>query len=72
MKSHLIFGFLGKENYNISVERDLESALMNKLQMFLLELGKDFSFVARQKRINVDSDNYFIDLVFYNILYLLI
>lgn len=66
MKSHLIFEFLGNENYNISVERDLESALMNKLQMFLLELGKGFSFVARQKRINIDGDNYFIDLVFYN------
>lgn len=67
MKSHLIFEFLGNENYNISVERDLESALMNKLQMFLLELGKGFSFVARQKRINIDGDNYFIDLVFITI-----
>ncbi len=66
MKSHLILEFLGKGDYNISVERDLESALMDKLQMFLLELGKGFSFVARQKRINVDGDNYFIDLVFYN------
>lgn len=66
IKSPMIFEFLGKEDYTISVESDLESALMDKLQLFILELGKGFAFVSRQKRINVEGDNYFIDLVFYN------
>ena len=47
-------------------EKDLETAIINNLQMFLLELGKGFSFVARQKHIRFDDDDYFIDLVFYN------
>ena len=40
--------------------------MIDKLQAFLLELGKGFSFVARQRRITVDGDHYYIDLVFYN------
>jgi hypothetical protein len=40
--------------------------LLNKLQLFLLELGKGFSFVARQKRISADNEHFYIDLVFYN------
>jgi predicted nuclease of restriction endonuclease-like (RecB) superfamily len=47
-------------------ENDLEGGLMNKLKEFLLELGKGFSFVGRQKRITVDNDHYYVDLVFYN------
>ena len=47
-------------------ERELETALLGHLQKFLLELGKGFSFVARQKRITLDGDHFFIDLVFYN------
>ena len=47
-------------------EQQLETELLNKLQLFLLELGKGFSFVARQKRISADGDDFFIDLVFYN------
>jgi len=66
IKDPYIFEFLGKNDINLNIERDLESALMNKLQMFLLELGKGFSFVARQKRITIDGDHYYIDLVFYN------
>jgi len=66
MKDPYVFEFLGKNGVNIHAERDLESALMDKLQMFLLELGKGFSFVARQKRITVDGDHFYIDLVFYN------
>jgi hypothetical protein len=46
--------------------RELESALIEHLQKFLLELGKGFSFVARQKRISLDDENFYIDLVFYN------
>ena len=47
-------------------ESDLEQALMDRLQSFLLELGRDFFFVARQKRITLDGDHFYIDLVFYH------
>ena len=47
-------------------ERDLEQALINHLQKFLLELGRGFSFVARQKHITFDGEHFYIDLVFYN------
>jgi hypothetical protein len=48
------------------LEKDLEKGLVDNLQAFLLELGKGFSFVARQKRITADGDHFYIDLVFYN------
>ncbi len=48
------------------LERDLESNLLEHISEFLLELGRGFSFVARQRRIDVDGDNFYIDLVFYN------
>ena len=47
-------------------EKDLEQALINHLQKFLLELGRGFSFVARQKHITFDDEHFYIDLVFYN------
>ena len=47
------------------LERDLESNLLEHIQEFLLELVRVFSFVSRQKRIDVDEDNFYIDLVFY-------
>ncbi|MDO9326227.1 MAG: PDDEXK nuclease domain-containing protein [Methanoregula sp.] len=47
-------------------ERDLESAILRDLERFILELGTDFSFVARQKRITVDTTDYYIDLLFYH------
>ena len=47
-------------------EGDLEQALIDHLQHFLLELGRGFSFVARQKRFTLDRQDFFIDLVFYN------
>lgn len=47
-------------------EDELEQALMDRLQEFLLELGKGFAFVARQQRIATETENYYIDLVFYN------
>ena len=47
-------------------EQQLETELLNKLQHFLLELGKGFSFVARQQRITADGEHFYIDLVFYN------
>lgn len=47
-------------------ERDLESAILRELERFLLEFGTDFTFVARQKRITVDSEDYYLDLLFYH------
>ncbi len=75
IKSPLILDFLGLADRHGYRESDLETAIINKLSQFLLELGKGFAFVARQKRITFDDDHLFIDLVFYNILlkcYLLI
>jgi len=66
IKEPYILEFLGlKDNTNLH-ESDLEQLLINKLKQFLLELGKGFSLVARQKRISVGGDHYYIDLVFYN------
>lgn len=48
------------------LEKDLEDAILRDIEQFLLELGAGFSFVARQKRIQVDSDDFYIDLLFYN------
>ena len=48
------------------LERDLEDAIVRELETFLLELGAGFSFVARQKRIQLESDDFYIDLLFYN------
>ena len=50
------------------VESKLEDALISNLQNFLLELGKGFAFVARQKRLTLDGDNYYADLVLYHII----
>lgn len=75
IKSPLILDFLGLADHHAYRESDLETAILSKLSQFLLELGKGFAFVARQKRITFDDDQLFIDLVFYNVLlkcYLLI
>ncbi|GAB4350362.1 MAG: PDDEXK nuclease domain-containing protein [Flammeovirgaceae bacterium] len=66
VKDPYVLEFLGLEKMEKYYEEDLEKALINHLQKFLLELGKGFSFVARQKRITLDGDHYYIDLVFYN------
>ena len=60
------FEFLGLEAKEAVLESELEQALMDNLQTFLLELGKGFCFEARQKRIIIDDRYYFADLVFYN------
>lgn len=49
-------------------EQDVEQGLIDRLQQFLMELGKGFAFVARQKRLQVEGDDFFVDLVFYNYL----
>ena len=66
IKDPYVLEFLGLDNINYK-EKDLEEALITHLQKFLLELGRGFTFVARQKRISYDSEDYYIDLVFYNI-----
>ncbi|MTI14082.1 PDDEXK nuclease domain-containing protein [Sansalvadorimonas verongulae] len=48
------------------VERDLEDAILREMEHFLLELGAGFTFVARQKRIQIDNDDFYLDLLFYN------
>ena len=58
--------FLGLPESPRLVESDLERALINNLQAFLLELGKGFAFVSRQERITLDGDHFYIDLVFYH------
>ncbi len=66
LKSPYVLEFLDLPDSPDLHERDLEQAIINNLQSFLLEMGKGFSFVARQKQINFDGDNFYIDLVFYN------
>ena len=66
IKDPYILEFLGLDSKSKYLERDLEEALISHLQKFILELGRGFCFVERQKRISNDSDHYFIDLVFYN------
>lgn len=59
-----VLDFLGlADRYS---ERDLEAAILAELQRFLIEMGSDFAFLARQKRITVDSRDYYIDLLFYH------
>ena len=56
--------FLGlKDTYS---EKDLESAIIAELQRFITELGNDFAFLSRQKRISIDNRDYYIDLLFYH------
>jgi predicted nuclease of restriction endonuclease-like (RecB) superfamily len=66
IKDPMILEFLGLKRESAYYEKDFESAIITHLQEFLLELGNGFTFVARQKRIHLDGDDYFIDLVFYN------
>lgn len=66
VKDPYILEFAGIRQDDRFQERELEQALIDKLQHFLLELGKGFSFVARQHRITLDGDHFYIDLVFYN------
>ena len=68
IKDPYILEFLDiKQDINY-LEKELEQGLIDKLQQFLLELGKGFCFVARQKRITTESSHFYIDLVFYNYL----
>lgn len=66
IKDPMVLEFLGLKREAGYYEHDLETILITHLQEFLLELGNGFSFVARQKRIHIDGDEFFVDLVFYN------
>jgi len=66
IKDPYIFEFLGLSPDEKNTERSIETALIDHLQKFLLEIGKGFAFVARQQHIVTDTSDFFIDLVFYN------
>ena len=66
IKDPMVLEFLGLKREAAYYEQDFEVAIITHLQDFLLEMGNGFSFVARQKRIHLDGDEFFIDLVFYN------
>jgi len=66
IKDPMFLEFLDLKREASYYEKDLEAAIITHLQDFLLELGNGFSFVARQKRIHIEGDEFFVDLVFYN------
>ena len=66
IKDPMVLEFLGLERKAAYYEKNLESAIIDNLQNFLLELGNGFSFVARQRRLLLEDDEFSIDLVFYN------
>lgn len=66
IKDPYVLEFLGLPENMDFLEKNLEQALIDHMQKFLLELGRGFSFVARQKRITFDGRHFYIDLVFYN------
>ncbi len=68
VRDPVMLEFLGLPGMGKLLESNLEQALMDKLQAFLLELGKGFAFVARQQRISTETKDFYIDLVFYNYL----
>ncbi len=68
IKQPYVLDFLDLPESPTLRESDLEAALLEKLQHFLLELGRGFAFVARQKRLSFDDDHFYVDLVFYNVI----
>lgn len=66
IKNPYVLEFLGLDEHSSYSERELETAIIDKLEHFLLELGKGFLFEARQKRFSFDNDHFYVDLVFYN------
>ncbi len=68
VRDPVLLEFLGLPNAGALLESELEQALIDQLQSFLLELGKGFAFVGRQQRISTESKDFYIDLVFYNYL----
>jgi predicted nuclease of restriction endonuclease-like (RecB) superfamily len=68
VRDPVMLEFLGLPDTGRLLEATLETALMDKLHQFLMELGKGFAFVARQQRISTETQDFYIDLVFYNYL----
>ena len=66
LKDPLVLEFLDLHERTRWLERDLEQAIIDRLEPFLLELGRGFCFVARQRRITLEGDHFYVDLVFYN------
>lgn len=66
IKDPMVLEFLGLKPQSAYYEKDLEQAIITNIQAFLLELGNGFSFVARQKRMQFNDDEFFADLIFYN------
>ncbi|MDR6413209.1 putative nuclease of restriction endonuclease-like (RecB) superfamily [Paraburkholderia terricola] len=64
LKDPYVLDFLGLNDHYL--EKDLEDAILREMEQFLLELGAGFTFVARQKRLQIDNDDFYIDLLFYN------
>lgn len=64
LKDPYVLDFLGLNDRYL--ERDLEDAILREMEQFLLELGAGFTFVARQKRLQMDDDDFYLDLLFYN------
>src|SRR5262249_39549910 len=68
IKDPLVLEFVGLPESPRLVESDREEALISNLQAFLLELGKGFAFVARQQRLTLEGDHFYVDLVFYHVI----
>jgi predicted nuclease of restriction endonuclease-like (RecB) superfamily len=68
IKDPIVLEFLGLPESHLLVESNLENALINNLQKFLMELGKGFAFVGRQKRLTLNGTHYYADLVFYHVI----
>lgn len=66
IKDPMVLEFLGRKPEASYYEKELESRIISHLREFLLELGNGFAFMARQKRIHLDGDDFFVDLVLYN------
>ncbi len=66
LKNHVVLEFLDLKEDSSYTESDLENAIINKLEHFMMELGKGFLFEGRQKRFTFEGDSFYIDLVFYN------
>lgn len=66
IKDPMVLEFLDLKPQHSYYEKDLENAILNHIQEFLLELGNGFAFIARQKRLHINGDDFFVDLLFYN------
>ncbi len=66
IKDPMVLEFLGLKREAAYYEKDIENAIITHIHDFILELGNGFAFVARQKRLHIDGDEFFVDLVFFN------